>query len=71
MAQKELIPNDTPEIAKLKACKTRGDLLKAYFDIEGSKEHKHYSESYKWELFELYLKLQNELPYYEKRISKL
>mgnify|MGYP006378531613 FL=1 len=54
MAEKELIPNDTPEIAKLKACKTYAELADAHNEILYSKEYKHYSESYKEELKNIY-----------------
>jgi hypothetical protein len=62
MAEKELIPNDTPEIAKLKACKTLSNLMSNYYGILKSKEYKHYSKSYKSEL---------RILYYSKLLYKL
>jgi len=46
----ELIPNDTPEIAKLKACKTVTELVVTYELIEESNGYKYFSENYKTEL---------------------
>jgi len=68
MAEKELIPNDTPEIAKLKACKTKEELEIANDEIFRDKAYGYYSESYKTELWNLYIKLSSELPTTKKEL---
>ena len=53
----ELIPNDTPEIAKLKACESYAELLLTYDDIFCAVGYKHFSDTYKAELTTLFLNL--------------
>ena len=59
----ELIPNDTPEIAKLKACESAKDILFTYTEIKNDTGYKHFSDNYKSELEKLYNNLLNGLPF--------
>jgi len=62
MAEKELIPNDTPEIAKLKACKTKAELIIVRKEIVYRNGYEHFSDTYRLELATLFVNLLNELP---------
>ncbi len=54
MAEKELTPNELPEITSMKNCKTLTSLNKIYKGITEASYFKSYADSYKKDLQDTY-----------------